>query len=175
MCRLAEVACTTTKLTVAMANRLTLTPALVAASALALASGVGCYTSDANAARSSNVYRYAGLYCETSSSARGVACVRGDNKGYAVRAVATNVAVQNAAGRIVYEKLNSRVGGPARRFPFTGRTLIDFDAIRCTAKVPAQIACARSDGTGFGVVITKTSVSVIRLVDGKRIYSHVNP
>ncbi|HET7567340.1 MAG TPA: hypothetical protein VFJ91_05070 [Gaiellaceae bacterium] len=89
--------------------------------------------------------------------------------------MAANVAVQNAAGRIVYEKLNSQGGGQARRFPFAGKTLIDFDAIRCTARLPARIACARSDRTGFGVVITKTYVAVIRMVDGKRIFYRPNP
>ena len=126
-------------------------------------------------ARSANgsIVRYHGLACETNAQTRGVACVRADSRGFIVFAGATQVLVSTNKYRVVYSKLNA-YGGKATHFPFAGQKLVDFGDVRCKAKLPARVACARSDGIGFGVVITKSYVAVVRLVDGKRIFYRAN-
>lgn len=115
--------------------------------------------------------RYHGLSCGTNAHNEAIACVRRDGRGYVAGMSANAVAIQDADKRVVYFRRNV---GRSNPFPFRGLTLLRFDRLRCTARLPATISCAREDGVGLAIVISRTTVSVVRLSDRKRVFIRRN-
>jgi hypothetical protein len=123
----------------------------------------------ANAAATGRIYRFAGIGCEEVAATRTVDCVRADAHG-----ILTAIG-QRTVG-IYFQKrwvlLRSNRGGPAK--PPVSKAWFTFDGIRCWLQPPSTVFCARVDGLGYRISISKASVSVARLSDGERVYQRAN-
>jgi hypothetical protein len=123
----------------------------------------------ASAAATGRVYRFAGIGCGEVAATRTVECLREDAHGIAT------VIGQRAVG-VYFQKrwvlFRSNRGGPAK--PPVSKAWFTFDGIRCSLQPPSTVLCARVDGLGYRVSISKASVSVARLSDGERVYQRAN-